>query len=177
MGVLWSLFTAFFTIGALAFGGGYTMIPLIERVVITRHAWLTMPQFLDVVAIAEMTPGPIAVNTATFVGYQVAGWPGAAAATMGVVMPSLIIALLLAGVFYRYRALPGVQGAAFGLRLAVVALIASAAVAVGRSALLTWRDAAVAGAVVALIRGVKVHPLLVVALAALAGAVSYLLGF
>ena len=84
VGALLGLTLAFFTIGALTFGGGYAMIPLIQRIIIAQHGWLNTTQFLDIVAIAEMTPGPIAVNSATFVGYRVAGLAGAVAATLGV---------------------------------------------------------------------------------------------
>ena len=87
IGALIGLTLAFITIGALTFGGGYAMIPLIQRIIITQHGWLSTTQFLDIVAIAEMTPGPIAVNSATFVGYRVAGLAGATVATLGVVLP------------------------------------------------------------------------------------------
>ncbi|MGE5599191.1 MAG: chromate efflux transporter [Bacteroidota bacterium] len=168
-----SLAFSFFVIGSLTFGGGYAMIPLIQRVIISERGWLTTQQFLEIVAIAEMTPGPIAINSATFVGYRVGGLLGSAAATLGVVLPSLLLVLALASVFYRYRDLPAVQRVAAGLRTAVVALIAAAVVTVGRASIHTWLDAAVAGAVVALLRGTRIHPLLVLLGAAGAGAVLY----
>ena len=90
------LFWSFVQIGLLSIGGGYAAMPLIEEQVVDLHPWLTMSQFADMMAISEMTPGPIAINSATFVGTQVAGMPGAIIATVGCVLPSLVIVLVLA---------------------------------------------------------------------------------
>ncbi|HIS53235.1 MAG TPA: chromate transporter [Candidatus Onthomonas avicola] len=120
------LFWSFFQIGLFSIGGGYAAMPLIEHQVVELHSWLTMGQFADIMAIAEMTPGPIAINSATFVGIQVAGLPGALVATVGCVFPSCVIVMALAYVYYRFRGLSMVQGVLSGLRPAVVAMIASA---------------------------------------------------
>ena len=120
--LLWS----FFQIGLFSIGGGYAARPLIEHQVVELHPWLTMTQFADIMTIAEMTPGPIAINSATFVGIQVAGIPGALVATVGCVVPSCIIVMTLAYVYYRFKNLTMVQGVLSGLRPAVVATIASA---------------------------------------------------
>ena len=101
-------------------------MPLIQRQVVDAHAWLTMGQFADIVAIAEMTPGPIAINAATFVGIRVAGLAGALAATAGCVLPSCLIVTALAWLYYRFRGLDAVQGVLACLRPAVVAMIAAA---------------------------------------------------
>lgn len=120
------LFWSFFQIGLFSIGGGYAAMPLIQHQVIEVHPWLSMTQFADIMAIAEMTPGPIAINSATFVGIQVGGLAGALAATLGCVLPSCIIVMTLAFLYYRYRGLSLIQGVLFGLRPAVVAMIASA---------------------------------------------------
>ena len=120
--LLWS----FLQIGLFSIGGGYAAMPLIQQQVVDLHPWLTMTQFADIMAIAEMTPGPIAINAATFVGIQVAGIPGALAATLGCVLPSCVIVLTLAWAYYRFRGLSLVRGLLAGLRAAVVAMIASA---------------------------------------------------
>lgn len=120
------LLLSFAQIGLLSFGGGYASMALIQRQVVDLHGWLTMGQFADIMAIAEMTPGPIAVNAATFVGIRVAGLPGALVATLGCVVPTCAVALLLALVYERYHDLSVMQGALSGLRPAVVAMIASA---------------------------------------------------
>lgn len=103
-------------------------MPLIQNQVVDIHPWLTMTQFADIMTIAEMTPGPIAINSATFVGIQVAGLPGALIATIGCVFPSCVIVVTLAYIYYRFRGLNMVQGVLAGLRPAVIAMIASAGI-------------------------------------------------
>ena len=122
------LFWSFFQIGLFSIGGGYAAMPLIQHQVVDIHSWITMTQFADIVTIAEMTPGPIAINSATFVGILVAGLPGAVIATLGCVFPSCVIVMTLAFVYYRFRGLNLVQGVLAGLRPAVIAMIASAGV-------------------------------------------------
>ena len=122
--LLWS----FFQIGLFSIGGGYAAMPLIQNQVVDVHPWLTMTQFADIMTIAEMTPGPIAINSATFVGIQVAGIPGAIIATVGCILPSCVIVMTLAYIYYRFRGLKMVQGVLAGLRPAVVAMIASAGI-------------------------------------------------
>ena len=99
------LFWSFFQIGMFSIGGGYAAMPLIQNQAVDIHSWLTMTQFADIMTIAEMTPGPIAINSATFVGIRVAGLPGAIIATMGCVFPSCVIVMILASVYYRFRGL------------------------------------------------------------------------
>ena len=122
--LLWS----FFQIGLFSIGGGYAAMPLIQNQVVDIHPWLTLTQFADIMTIAEMTPGPIAINSATFVGIQVAGLPGAIVATAGCVFPSCVIVMSLAYIYYRFRGLNMVQGILAGLRPAVIAMIASAGI-------------------------------------------------
>lgn len=138
--MLLELFWAFFQIGAMSIGGGYAAMPLIRAQVVDLHGWLTMTEFTDLVTIAEMTPGPIAINGATFVGTQIAGLPGAIAATLGCVVPSSAIVLILAWLYNRYRNLTVIQGILSGLRPAVVALIASAGLSILLTAL--WGSSA-----------------------------------
>lgn len=126
--ILFELFISFFKIGLFSIGGGYAAMPLIQEQVVTLHHWLTMAQFGDIVTIAEMTPGPIAVNAATFVGTQVAGLKGAIIATLGCITPSCVIVISLAYIYHHYRSLGLIQGILSGLRPAVVGMIASAAI-------------------------------------------------
>lgn len=123
-----NLFWSFFQIGLFSIGGGYAAMPLIQNQVVDIHQWLTMAEFADIMAIAEMTPGPIAINSATFVGIQVGGIWGAVVATLGCVFPSSIIVMILANIYYRFRGLDMVQGILGGLRPAVIAMIASAGI-------------------------------------------------
>ena len=122
------LFVSYLKIGFFGFGGGYAMLSLIQNEVVVQHAWMSNAEFADIVAVSQITPGPIAINSATFVGLQLGGLPGALVATAGCVLPSCIIVLTLAYVYYRYRGLSMVQGVLAGLRPAVVAMIASAGV-------------------------------------------------
>lgn len=120
------LFISFLQIGCFSFGGGYAAMPLIQDQVVTLHQWLTMDAFTDLVTIAEMTPGPIAINAATFVGIQVGGPLGAIIATLGCILPSCIFVTLLAYIYNKYKKVSLLQGTLSSLRPAVVAMIAKA---------------------------------------------------
>lgn len=124
------LFWSFFQIGLFSIGGGYAAMPLIQHQVVEVHPWLTMAQFSDIITISQMTPGPISINSATFVGLQVAGVPGAVIATAGNVLPSILIVLSLAFAYYRYRKLRLIRGVLLQLRAAVVAMIAFAGLSI-----------------------------------------------
>ena len=128
--ILIKLFWSFFQIGMFSIGGGMAAIPLIQNQVVNLHNWLTLTEFTDLITIAEMTPGPIAVNAATFVGIRIAGIPGAIIATVGCVLPSCIIVSLLAWVYFKFNELTVVQGVLSCLRPAIVALIASAGLSI-----------------------------------------------
>ncbi|MDD3335027.1 MAG: chromate transporter, partial [Eubacteriales bacterium] len=120
------LFWSMFQIGLFSVGGGYVAIPLIQHQIVELHGWLTATEFTDIITIAEMTPGPIAINSATFVGIRVGGMLGALVSTFACVLPSCVIVVLLAKLYYRYRNLNAIQYVLEGLRPAVVAMIASA---------------------------------------------------
>lgn len=179
------LFWSFFQIGLFSIGGGYAAMPLIQDQVVDIHPWLTMAQFADIMTIAEMTPGPIAINSATFVGIQVAGLPGAIVATLGCIVPSCFIVMTLAHIYYRFRGLRIVQGVLEGLRPAVIAMIASAGIALlilavyGQRTLpetpLSMDKTAVAIFVIgfAVLRKWKPDPLWVMAGSGLAGVILY----
>lgn len=119
------LLITFFKIGLFSFGGGYGMIPLIEREIVSRN-WLTGPEFVDIISISEMTPGPISINTATFVGYKMGGVAGGAAATTGVVLPSLILILIVSHYLEKFRQNKLKEEIIHGIRPVVVALITQA---------------------------------------------------
>ena len=123
---LWKIFLTFLKIGAFTFGGGYAMIPLIQKEAVENHKWVTDEDILNVVAIAESTPGPIAINAATFVGYQVAGFIGALVATLGGVLPSFLIILGISYVLEQFRDLKVVTYAFNGIRVGVVVLLLKA---------------------------------------------------
>ena len=119
------LFLSFLQVGMFSFGGGYAAMPLIQGQVVTGHHWLSMSEFTDLITISQMTPGPIAVNSATFVGIKIAGIPGALAATFGCILPSCIIVTVIAKLYLKYRSMEVLQGVLGSLRPAVVAMIAA----------------------------------------------------
>lgn len=177
------LFWSFFQIGLFSIGGGYAAMPLIQHQVVEAHAWLTLTQFTDIITIAEMTPGPIAVNSATFVGIHIAGIPGALVATAGCILPSCIIVLTLAHLYFKYRSFLFLKGVLEGLRPAVVAMIASAGLSILLLALFGGAAPALgsldpvaiglfAGALLVL-RIWKKNPILILAGTGLAGLVLY----
>ena len=124
------LFLSFLQIGLFSFGGGYPAMPLIQDQVVTAQGWLSMPEFTDLITISQMTPGPIAINSATFVGMKIAGVPGAVAATVGCVFPSCVIVTLLARLYLKYRDMSLLQGILGSLRPAVVAMVAAAGISI-----------------------------------------------
>lgn len=123
---LWQLFITFFKIGAFTFGGGYAMIPLIQREVVQNKKWITDEDILDIIAIAESTPGPIAINSATFIGFKVCGFFGAFCATLGVVLPSFVIIVVISGILREFKDAPAVRYAFQGIRAGVLALLIKA---------------------------------------------------
>lgn len=124
------LFWSFFQVGLFSIGGGLAALPLIQNQVVDMHQWLNITEFTDLITISEMTPGPIAINSSTFVGTRIAGLSGALIATIGCVIPSCIIVMTLAWLYKKYKNLSIIQGVLDGLRPAVVALIASSGLSI-----------------------------------------------
>lgn len=122
------LFWSFLQIGAFSFGGGYAALPLIESIVVDQNGWLTIVEFTDLITISQMTPGPIAINSATFVGLSIAGFWGAVVATLGNILPSILLVTLVAWLYIKYNSLDTLQTVLQTLRPAVVAMIATAGV-------------------------------------------------
>jgi chromate transporter len=169
MSVLLQLFIAFFKIGAFTFGGGYAMLPLMQTEIITNHHWLTEKEFMDIIAIAEMTPGPVAINSATFIGFRIAGLFGAALATFGVILPSIIIVLIIAQLFTQFKNSPWTKAIITGIKPAVIGLIAIALISLGQTALIDFKSILIALAAFFLLVKFKLHPILVICLSAIGG--------
>ena len=146
MKLLWDLYRAFFTIGGLTFGGGYAMLPMLEREIVNKHKWSTNEELLNYFAIGQCTPGIIAVNTATFVGYKQKGIAGGVAATLGVISPSIVIIVLIAMLLENFMDILWVQHAFAGIRVAVCALIVSSVIKLAKSNLKKWWHIALAAA-------------------------------
>ncbi|WP_025729273.1 chromate transporter [Atopobacter phocae] len=133
--ILWELFLSFLKIGMFSFGGGYAALPLIQNEVIEQHHWLSIQDFTNLITISQMTPGPIAINSATFVGFRIAGFQGAIVATLGSITPAFFIVLSLAYLYQRYKKLNSLQYLLQGLRPTIVALIGTAGIILIRSSL------------------------------------------
>lgn len=171
------LFITFFKIGAFTFGGGYAMIPLIQHEVTQKNKWITDDDILEIVAIAESTPGPIAINSATFVGYRVCGFWGSFFATLGVVMPSFIIILCISFVLEVFMDLRAVRYAFMGIRAGVLALVIKALVSMYKKCPKGWVSYTVMAAAVILssVVGafVDINAFYIILASALFGLVTY----
>ncbi|MCM8820013.1 MAG: chromate transporter [Candidatus Omnitrophica bacterium] len=164
------LFLEFFKIGAFTFGGGYAMIPFIEREIVNKYHWLTIEQFTNLLAIAEMTPGPFAINSATFIGYKVAKFWGAIASTLGIVLPSFLIILAISSTLFKFQDNPTVEAAFRGLRPAVFGLIIVAALSIGRVSILSgYKSLLIAVSTIIALSVFKIHPILVLFISAIIG--------
>ena len=169
---LLDLFFTFSKIGALTFGGGYAMLPIIQREIVEGKDWATEEEILDYYAVGQCTPGVIAVNTATFIGYKNRGIIGAIFATLGLVFPSLIIIMILASFLQSFSTLPLVQSAFAGIRIAVIALIIDTVIKLFKSSI---KD--ILGIIICLLAFIlsaflNISPVYIVISAALLGLIS-----
>ena len=172
---LWKLFLTFFKIGAFTFGGGYAMIPLIQKEAVETNGWVTDDDILEIIAIAESTPGPIAINSATFVGYRTAGVLGSACATLGVVLPSFVIILLISGILERFQEVQAVQYAFNGIRAGVLALLFKALWTMYKKSPKGWAAYVVMAAAFVLTAFCKLNVLIVIIFCAVFGLVTSML--
>ena len=171
----WALFCTFFKIGAFTFGGGYAMIPLIQKEAVEKKGWVTDDDILEIIAIAESTPGPIAINSATFVGYRTCGFWGAACATFGVVLPSFVIILLISYILREFQQIKAVQYAFNGIRAGVVALLFKALWGMYKKSPKGWVSYVVMAGAFVLTAILKVNVLLVIIACAVFGLATAML--
>lgn len=169
------LFGSFFKIGLFGFGGGYAMLSLIQYEVVEKYGWVTSAEFADIVAISQMTPGPIGINSATYIGYTASGSVlGAVVATLAVCLPSFIIVLLVAHVFTKFRRNQYVESAFAGLRPATVGLILAAALLlVNKENFVDYKSVIIFAAAFLLTLFAKVHPILLIVIAGISGLFLY----
>lgn len=168
------LLLTFMKIGAFTFGGGYAMIPLIQREAVEKQKWVTDDDILEIIAIAESTPGPIAINSATFVGYKTCGFWGSFCATFGVVLPSFLVITLISYVLQEFESLQAVRYAFYGIRAGVLALIVKALWTMYRKSSKSPVSYIITGAAFVLAALLKLNVILVVVLCGAAGLVSAL---
>ncbi|WP_282199946.1 chromate transporter [Collibacillus ludicampi] len=167
--LLWKIFVMFLKVSPITFGGGYAMIPLLEKAVTEQKHWLNREEIIDVLAVSQIVPGSVAVNAATFIGYKLAGTSGALSATLGIITPTFLIVVLLAALFLGYQQNPIIQAAFLGIRPAVVALILFAAFKMGKSAILDKTTTVLAVASLIIFWLVPVNPLVILLLGGATG--------
>ena len=172
MKICFQLFYTFFKIGAFTLGGGYAMLPMVEKAVVDKKKWIGSDEFWDMIAIVQSLPGVFAVNTALYVGRRIAGLKGGLAAMLGAILPSFIIILLIATLFKDYKDNPTIERIFKGIRPCVVALILAPSIRMIQSAKLTWKTLLLFAIVVALIAWLKVASVYVI-VAAIIGSAAY----
>ena len=173
---LFDLFFTFARIGGLTFGGGYAMLPIIQKELVEGKKWATENEVMDYYAVGQCTPGIIAVNTATFIGYNLRGIPGAIFATLGVVFPSLIIIVIIASVLNNIMELAIIQSAFAGIRLAVIALIIDTVIKLWKSSISNLIGVIIAVIAFILSAFVGISPIYIIISAALVGFISKKIG-
>jgi chromate transporter len=178
--ILLELFITFLLIGFVSFGGGYAMIPLIQEEVVNGHSWMTTQEFSDVIAVAGMSPGPIATNSSIFIGYSEAGIWGAVVSVAGMVIPSLVIILIVGMVFYKVQKSSSVKSAFYGLRPVITGLIIYAAFIFALNndlfSSLSWHSLSLVGIYLASLAALiyfRIHPAYVILLSGLVGIAVY----
>lgn len=173
MEVLLKLFITFLKIGAFSFGGGYAMLPLIENEIVQNHNWLDSIEFIDILAVSEMTPGSIAINSATFLGFKVAGVPGSVISTIGVVLPSFVVISIIFLFLNKFKNSKYIDWIFMGIRPVVLGLIASAAVSVAKSAFVDMKAIMIAGIIFYLVSLKKLNPIFAIIIAGGLGLIFY----
>lgn len=167
------LFLTFVKIGLFSFGGGYAILPLIQQEVVSHHHWLMNKEFVDIVAISQTTPGPIAINAATFVGYRVAGFWGSFIATTGLVLMPFLLMLVVTRVYLSFKQNSYFTAALMGIRPALIGLIAAAAVLLGRDSIIDLKSGGIFVLIVALSMRFRINPVFLILFSGLLGWVIY----
>jgi chromate transporter len=173
MTALLKLFLAFLKIGAFSFGGGYAVLALIQKEVIENNGWILPKDFIDIVAVAEMTPGPIAVNSSTFVGYRVAGIAGSTIATFAVVLVPITITLLVSVYYNKFKHLKQVNWVIKGIRPAVLGLIAAACIKIAWASIVDIKGIIIALMVFLGIYKLKINPIIAIIASGVLGVIFY----
>lgn len=170
---LWKLYRVFFSIGICTFGGGYTMLSLLQRVIVEQYHWASEEELMDYYAIGQCTPGIIALNTSTFIGYKYKKLPGAITATLGFLSPSILIIVLIAAFMTNYASLPIVKHAFAGIRICVCALILDAVLKLGKKSIVDKSSVIIFLVVVGLAAFTNISTILLVIAAGIAGYLIY----
>ena len=173
MELLIRLFIAFLKIGTFSFGGGYAMLPFIQKEIVESNTWISMSEFTDIIGISQMTPGPVAINSATFVGYNVGGIVGSIIATLGVITTSFILITIINKLLSKFKELKVVKAALLGMRPVLIALIIYAFIDLAKESYVDLKSIIITLIVGVILLSKKVHPILVIVIAVILGLVFY----
>ena len=173
MNIYWSIFFSFLRVGLFGFGGGPALIPLIEKEVVDHYGWLTAEEFIDVLAMANALPGPIATKMALCIGLRMGGAAGAVSAILGILLPSSVAIIILTVLYYRYRNVPSVQGIVRGVRPVVIALLMVTIAHLAPKSVFTWDTFIIAFLTFVIVFYLKIHPIFTIILAGLIGYCFY----
>lgn len=171
--LIFRLFLAFWKIGTFSFGGGYAMLPFIQEEIVTNNSWISISEFMDIIGISQMTPGPVAINSATFVGYKIAGVMGSVSATIGVVLTSFILVSIASKMLDKFKESKVVKAALLGMRPVLIALIIDAFIGLAKEAYIDVKSVIITLIIGGLLLSKKVHPILVIVIAAILGLILY----
>ena len=173
MPIIIKVFLSFLKIGAFSFGGGYAMLPLIQREIVNNHNWITYKEFIDIIGISQMTPGPIAINSATFVGFKVSGILGSISATLGVVTFSFILVSIANHYIVKFKESYILKAALAGMRPALIGLIISVFISLGRESYKDIKSVIIGFIILGLLLTNKLHPILVILISGVLGIIFY----
>ena len=167
------VFLSFLKIGTFSFGGGYAMLPLIEREIVNNHNWITLKEFIDIIGISQMTPGPIAINSATFVGFKVSGILGSIAATLGVVSTSFILVSIANHYIVKFKESYIMKATLAGMRPALIGLIISVFLSLGKESYKDVKSVIIGFIILGLLFTNKLHPILIIMISGVLGIIFY----
>ncbi|MEW9097011.1 MAG: chromate transporter [Clostridiaceae bacterium] len=173
MKLLFELFLSFLKIGAFSFGGGYAMLPLIEREIVNNKGWITFTEFTDIIGISQMTPGPIAINSATFVGYKIGGIWGSIFATLGVVSFSFLLISIATHYIIKFKESKVMKASLMGMRPALIGLIIAAFLSLAKESYKDFKSIIISLIVAVMLLSKKIHPILVIVAAGILGIIFY----
>ncbi len=173
MDILLKLLFTFFKIGLFSFGGGYAMIPFMQREIIEKHQWLSSSEFVDIIGISQMTPGPVSVNSATFVGYKVGGVVGSILATLGITVISFILVSIASKAIDKFKESKYLKAALLGMRPVLIALIINAFISLAKDAYVDVKSIIITLIVGGCLFSKKIHPIVIIVLAGLLGIIFW----
>lgn len=174
MEILIKLYFVFLKIGTFSFGGGYAMLPFMQREIVENNYWISMSQFSDIIGISQMTPGPVAINSATFVGYKVGGVSGSIVATLGVITTSFILVTIINKILDKFKESITVKAMLAGMRPILIALIIYAFIDLAKESYVDFKSIIITIIIGIILVSKKVHPILVIVIAAILGLIFYL---